>query len=66
MEGSTVIRELQSFWQDETGTEFVEWAVLAVILLAATVVVLTSIGQALYTRFDEILKELQATPMPTT
>ena len=61
-----MIRELRSFWQDEAGTEFVEWAVLTVILLAATVVVLMQIGDALKVGFEEILEELGGSPVTPT
>ena len=57
-----MIRELRSFWQDEAGAEFVEWAVVTSILLAATALVLIQIGDALKAAFQAILAELQALP----
>ena len=54
-----MIRELRSFWQDEAGAEFVEWAVVTSILLAATALVLIQIGDALKAAFQAILGELQ-------
>jgi len=59
-----MIRELRSFWQDEAGAEFVEWAVVTVILLSATVLVLMQIGDALNAAFKEILEELGGAPAP--
>ena len=29
-----MMRELERFWNDETGAEFVEWAVVVIMLLA--------------------------------
>lgn len=59
-----MIHELRSFWQDETGAEFVEWAVVTIILLSATVLVLMQIGDALKAAFEQILDELGGTPAP--
>jgi hypothetical protein len=39
----------------------VEWAVVTLVLLAATVVVLLQIGDALRAAFQDILRELQGT-----
>jgi Flp pilus assembly pilin Flp len=57
-----VTQELQSFWQDEAGSELVEWAVVTSILLLATVGVLTLIGDELKAAFERILAELQGSP----
>jgi Flp pilus assembly pilin Flp len=57
-----VIQELRSFWQDEAGTEMVEWAVVTVILLAATAMILIQIGDELKAAFQDILDELQRSP----
>ena len=57
-----MIRELRSFWQDEAGAEFVEWAVVTSILLAATALVLIQIGDALKAAFQAVLDELQRFP----
>ena len=54
-----MIRELRSFWQDENGTEIVEWILVTAILLAAGVPVLIQIGNALKAAFQAILDELQ-------
>ena len=54
-----MIEELQRFVRDETGPELVEWAVVTLVLLTATVVVLLQIGDALKAAFQGILNELQ-------
>jgi Flp pilus assembly pilin Flp len=57
-----VIEELQRFLRDEAGPELVEWAVVTIILLAATVLVLREIGVELERIFRDILEELQGIP----
>jgi Flp pilus assembly pilin Flp len=57
-----VIKELQRFLRDEAGPELVEWAVVTLILLAATVVVLREIGAELTRAYQAILAELQRIP----
>ena len=59
-----MIRELRSFWQDESGSEIVEWVVVTAILLAASVAVLLAIGARLTVLYEEILEELAPTPTP--
>lgn len=54
-----MIKELQRFWRDETGPELVEWAVVTLVLLAATVVVIQAIGVELERVYRDILTELQ-------
>ncbi len=38
---------LQAFWNDESGPELVEWAVVTIILLVAAVVLYVAVGKAL-------------------
>lgn len=57
-----MIEELQRFLRDETGPELVEWAVVTLILLAATVLVLREIGAELERAYRAILEELQRIP----
>ena len=57
-----MIRELRSFWQDESGSEIVEWLVVTAILLAASVTVLLPITERLIYLFGKILDELQSIP----
>ena len=54
--------ELQRFLRDEAGPELVEWAVVTIVLLAATVLVLREIGAELERIFGGILDELQGIP----
>lgn len=42
-----MIRELKQFWQDESGPELVEWAVVTIILLVAAVIAYRTIGDQL-------------------
>ena len=53
-----MLREFQRFLSDESGPELVEWAVVTVILLGATVFILIAIGDQLTARFQAILNEL--------
>jgi hypothetical protein len=38
---------IRKFWQDETGPELVEWAVVTIILLVAAVILYIAVGRAL-------------------
>lgn len=42
-----ILNELRRFWYEEDGTEVIEWAVVALILLAFTVGVVIAVGQQL-------------------
>lgn len=53
-----MLDEFQRFLVDDSGPELVEWAVVTVVLLAATFVILIAIGGALKARFLSILCEL--------
>jgi Flp pilus assembly pilin Flp len=57
-----VIRELKNFLGDESGAEFVEWAVVTLILLAVTVPVLIAISDELARIFNDILSQLERIP----
>ncbi|MFQ5875029.1 MAG: Flp family type IVb pilin [Dehalococcoidia bacterium] len=57
-----MIEELQKFLRDEAGPELVEWAVVTIVLLAATVLVLREIGVELERIFRDILDELRGIP----
>ena len=61
-EATHVIEELQRFLRDEAGPELVEWAVVTLILLVATVVVLGEIGTERERIYQGILAELQGIP----
>ena len=57
-----MIQELRSFWQDEAGSELVEWAVVTIVLLLATVAVLRLVGAEIARVYGDILTELQGLP----
>ncbi len=42
-----MIHQIRKFWDDETGPELVEWAVVTIILLVAAVVLYVAVGKAL-------------------
>ncbi len=42
-----MIRNIKRFWNDESGPELVEWAVVTIILLVAAVVLYIAVGRAL-------------------
>ena len=50
-----MIHGLKQFWQDESGPELVEWAVVTIILLVAAVVAYQTIGD----RLGDILSAIQ-------
>jgi Flp pilus assembly pilin Flp len=54
--------KLKCFFEDESGAEFVEWAVVTIILLAATVPVLIAISDELARIFNDILGQLERIP----
>ena len=49
-----MMRELKRFWQDESGPELVEWAVVTIILLVAAVLAYRVIGDELQATLDRI------------
>ena len=49
-----MIRELKRFWQDESGPELVEWAVVTIILLVAAVLAYRTIGDELQATLERI------------
>ena len=49
-----MILELQRFWKDEAGPELVEWAVVTIILLVATIFVLRAVGDELKATYELI------------
>jgi len=55
-----MIRELQRFWKDEAGPELVEWAVVTIILLVATIFVLREVGKELNSTYDLIKRWIEA------
>ena len=55
-----MVRELKRFIQDESGPELIEWAVVTIILLLATIVILGAIRGALADIYRNILGYLQS------
>ena len=53
------MRELRRFMSDEKGPELVEWAIVTVILVLATVLILGAIGRQLTTMYQRILDLLR-------
>jgi Flp pilus assembly pilin Flp len=59
------MRELRRFLFDESGPELVEWAIVTVILVLATVLILGAIGTqltAMYQRILDLLRGIGTTP----
>jgi Flp pilus assembly pilin Flp len=50
------------FWDDTSGAEMVEWAVVTVLLLSATALLLISLRDVLIGAFVSALKALEAPP----
>jgi Flp pilus assembly pilin Flp len=50
-----MMRDLKRFWNDEQGAEFVEWAVVVIILLVAAVIAYVTVGDEL----EQILVRIQ-------
>jgi Flp pilus assembly pilin Flp len=42
-----MIHQIRKFWDDDSGPELVEWAVVTIILLVAAVVLYVAVGKAL-------------------
>jgi len=61
-EAMFVTKELRRFFEDESGPELVEWAVVTIILLVATVPVLMAITDELKRIFEGILTQLERIP----
>ena len=53
------MRELRRIMSDENGPELVEWAIVTVILVLATVLILGAIGSQLTTMYQRILDLLR-------
>jgi len=54
-----VFQDLERFYQDESGPELVEWAVVTVILILATYAILSAIGDEL-TRIYNVIRDTLA------
>jgi Flp pilus assembly pilin Flp len=60
-----MIEHIGRFWQDESGPEMVEWAVVTIILLGATVVGLIAIRGTLIDMFHAVFTRLEEPPPST-
>ena len=54
-----MFQDLKRFYQDESGPELVEWAVVTVILILATYAILSAIGDEL-TRIYNVIRDTLA------
>jgi len=54
------VHGLQPFWDDESGQEVIEWIVVAVVVLAATVVAVRVLHKVLVGAFCTVLRNLAA------
>ncbi len=59
-EVTAVIRELKRFFEDETGPELVEWAIVTVILVLATFALYQQIGEQVARLLTTIVEALQS------
>ncbi len=55
-----MVQEFKRFIYDESGPELIEWAVVTIILLLATIVILGAIRGALADIYRNILTYLQS------
>lgn len=55
-------RDLRAFWQDDRGTEMVEWALVAVIILTATVYVMLWTQDEFLSVIDHIFHQVELAP----
>jgi len=60
LEVTKVSNELKRFFEDESGPELVEWAVVTVILILASFATYQLIGQQLTRILNRILEALQS------
>ena len=54
-----MLKEFKRFVQDDSGPELIEWAVVTVILLLATILILGAIGDSLSTIYNKIFGFLE-------
>jgi Flp pilus assembly pilin Flp len=56
------MNRLRAFWQDDSGPEMVEWAVVTLILLVATVLGIIAIRDTLIDMFRSTFNKLEEAP----
>jgi Flp pilus assembly pilin Flp len=57
----TIREKIAAFWRDESGTETVEWAILAALLIAVTVAVWSGLGAAVKAKIIELTSMVTGT-----
>ena len=57
--------KLKRFWQDESGAEMVEWAVVTVILLVFTVGAIMALRDELIKLYQTMFEAIQRDPPDT-
>lgn len=60
-----MVQEFKRFVYDDSGPELVEWAVVTIILLLATIIILGAIRGALADIYRNILTYLQSPDLTT-
>lgn len=55
---------IKSFLKDESGAELAEYAVACAILVAIAIIVLNILGEAIFTRMEDVADEIDAPPPP--
>jgi len=60
--GSEMKPVFRSFWSDEDGAEMVEWAVVTIVLLVATVPALLALSGELTDMFSNVFKAIEKPP----
>lgn len=60
-----MVQEFKRFIHDDSGPELIEWAVVTIILLLATIVILGAIRGALADIYRNILRYLESDTLTT-
>lgn len=55
---------IKSFLRDDSGAELAEYAVACAILVAIAIIVLNILGEAIFTRMEDVADEIDAPPAP--
>ena len=53
---------IKNFFNDESGAELAEYAVACAILVAIAVIVYQILGEAIFTKVNEVADEIEAPP----
>lgn len=53
---------IHRFWEDESGPEMVEWAVVTIVLLVATMPVLLLLRNAIFESLQSVFQFLEEDP----